>query len=209
MVPTLGFSTLFLSLLFSENLFRIQQREKKLISVVKILVLLLLIMLFPLSTLVKITAYNWDKKSDLNSLTNQILSYVKNTDETKTIAVFSTTVTPAGILAPYADVNLGSRFAGYWMLPGIVKHEHENLSVEKQQKLNHVKKLLNTMVVSDFKKYQPELVLVDINKEKEYFPPGSFNYVYYFSQDPSFAAIWRRYHYQKTIGNFAIYTRSK
>ncbi len=200
-VPTIGFSTLLLALFLAQN------QQPRLRHSGKTIILCILLMGLPIFTIAQLSFSNWKKKSNPHNGINQILTYVQERAEGKSVMVFSTTVTPAGLLIPYAKVNLGSRFAGFWMLPGILKRENESLNPMQKQKLNEEKQRLNNMVVEDFSRYKPKLVLVDIASSKEYLSGISFDYIRYFSHDPRFVHLWRAYRYQTTIANFAIYGR--
>ncbi len=147
------------------------------------------------------------KKSNPHNGINQILTYVQERAEGKSVMVFSTTVTAAGLLITYAKVNSGSRFAGFWMLPGILERKNKSLNPTQKQKSNKEKQRLNNMVVEGFSRYKPKLVLLDIASSKKYLSGISFDYIRYFFHDPRFAHLQRAYHYQTTIANFAIYGR--
>ncbi len=211
MVPTLGFSSLLLVFLLSENLHRLHQKilrkKSKWTAVAKVTALYVLLIWFPLVTITQLTAVSWKTYTNPNTAINQLIAHVKS-KSVQTIYVFSTTVTPAGILIPYVPVDLGSRFAGFWMLPGIIEHERRALNPDQKIQLEKTKQFLNNAVVEDFIRYEPELVFVDVTPQKLYFPPGPFDYLRYFSKDTRFAQLWRSYHYETTIANFALFRKA-
>ena len=131
----------------------------------------------------------------------------KSIFQTETIYAFSTTMAPGTTLVDYADVTFGSRFADFWMLPGIVILSKEKLSPKEAEKLKKAKTLLNNIVVEDFQKYKPDLVFVDVSKYKGYFENIQFDYIAYFSKDPRFKKIWSHYRRVNHIGRYAIYQR--
>jgi len=211
MVPCLAFSSLILAIFFAKNIKQLildgNKKSKAFwVSITKIIVLYGIIIWLPIVTFIDLSYMAIKAKSNPNTVLNRLIYFVKyNTKKNQSIFVFSTTVTPGGILIHYADVNLGSRFAGFWMLPGILERSKQPLSLAKQTMLERSKQFMINAVITDFNRYQPKLVLVDIAKQKYYFPRMSFNYIEYFSQNPIFRKIWEHYKYVTQIGNFAIY----
>lgn len=178
------------------------------VTIVKIIILYTILICLPIVTVVNVSYVSIKTKSDPNTAINRLIHFVKfNTKKQHAIFVFSTTVTPGGILIHYADINLGSRFAGFWMLPGILQRLKEQLALPLQLMLKKSQQFLNDAVVADFNRYQPKLVLVDVAKRKYYFPDVDFDYISYFSQDPRFKEIWQHYKYVTRIANFAIYAK--
>lgn len=212
MIPCLAMSSLLLAIFLADSIATLMlttgTKSFFWATISKTIVLYAILIGLPIVTVVQISYASIKTKSNPNTAINQLIDFVKlHTKRHHAIFVFSTTVTPGGIFIHYADVNLGSRFAGFWMLPGILQREQETLTPPLQVMLKKSQRFLHAAVVVDFKRYRPKLVFVDVAKRKDYFPAVDFNYIAYFSQDAQFKAIWRHYKYVTTIANFAIYSR--
>jgi len=219
MLPTIAFSMLLLTLYLINDMFEFRYAKNIHINgeidshgelykskqlIITMLVFASLILL-PINTMFIFTRAALIYSNKPNNEINQLIRYTKKQALGKNIFVFSLTVPPAPTLVEYADVSLDSRFAGFWMLPGIVNLSKEKLNKKDQAKLKAAKKLLFQLVSEDFTQNKPNYVFVDVNKYKTYFDDKPFDYIQYFSQDPRFKKAWKNYKYLGRIGFMSIY----
>ncbi len=138
---------------------------------------------------------------------NEVVKFLESNANHKPVYVFSTETFYTFPGLDYAKLPNASRFPFFWMLPGMIKGEHNpKLRTQIQQD----KKLLIDMIAADISRNKPELILVDINYK--FMPPSDFNYIDYFFNNPIMQPIWRHYTYWQTIKednffNFQIYRR--
>lgn len=138
-------------------------------------------------------------KSSPSYVNTHLIQILKQNPAIKSLYAFSVYPGVSALPALYAPVKNCSRFTGFWMMPNINAQKPHALSAE-----NYIK----TAVTEDFQRCQPDLVIVDIKKNKNYFMGKSFDYIKFFSQDKRFANLWKNYCYQKTINDYyALYVR--
>ncbi len=128
----------------------------------------------------------------------------------RSVYVFSSNVWQAFPAANYTGMRSVSRYPAHWLLPGLVRAENAGgagLTADERRKLGALKRFIADSVVEDFRRGNPNLVLVDVRKAKSYFASIPFDYVTYFCMDPRFAAIWEHYNRVGTIAGFDLYRR--
>jgi len=124
-------------------------------------------------------------------------------DHPKLIYVFSLHPDLSAVMPYDVNVHNCSSVTGFWMLPALNKKmQNPLLPARKIQEVLYIQKL----VTQDFSRCQPDLVIVDVIKNKPIFN-GEFDYIRFFTRYPQFAAIWHKYHFQKKVYGLAFYTR--
>ncbi|WP_226905591.1 hypothetical protein [Legionella antarctica] len=130
----------------------------------------------------------------------------KFASQNKSIFFFSTDLSRTIPIVYYSGMQLGSRFPTLWPIPGIINRQYtlkqcDSLCLDAQRRM------LN-YITEDFKRYQPELVYVDISAQKILIK-SQFDYLEFMQKSSSFRIIWRKYCYRVTSNNYAIYQRCK
>ncbi len=138
-----------------------------------------------------------------------LIEYSKKHAAGKHVYCFDASTLCTSYLIQHADVKTSSRFASFWMAPGMIIKQHQKLDSKQLQQLKNNEKELRQMVVEDFEKQPPKLVIVLKTQHPFYFGPYTINYLKFFSKNPEFKKIWRQYQYQTKIGYFSIYQRMK
>lgn len=128
----------------------------------------------------------------------------KNNRPNPSLFFFATDMSRIMPIVYYSNAHLGSRYPSFWMLPGILNQE-EALKQCTRQCLEAKEQLLHH-IIEDFKRYQPDLVYVDINTKK-YFINPVFDYLQFMQKKPEFKSIWQNYCYRTTLNHYAIYQR--
>ena len=87
------------------------------------------------------------------------------------------------LISYYADATLASRFPSLFFLPGQLRAGEEAQGPRMA--------MFRSMVADDFKRYHPDTVMLASFEIIE--GQGAFDFISYFSRDPTFAVIWRDY----------------
>jgi hypothetical protein len=148
-------------------------------------------------------------RSSPNYIATHIIDILKRNRSLKSLYVFDLHPDAGVIPALYSGINNCSRFTGFWMMPDINKQlQQKNLTAVQRQRLQLAVNYMRNSVIEDFQRCQPDLVIVDAEKNKPYFFGLSFDYIKFFSADKRFQSIWKNYCYQKIINNnYALYLR--
>jgi hypothetical protein len=170
-------------------------------------IVFLLLVFYPLGAIVRanidwISCY-YSPQCSVTALVN----FTKARDNNNYFYVFSTTVTPWPIVALYAHKTDARRFPSMWFLPGLVHTAKKDLTEEQRQKMLKLADKLRNMVVEDFKRYQPQLVFIDISKNKPYMGDMQFDYLSFFLQSNAMQRIWQQYQYLTTVQGYAVYIK--
>jgi len=126
------------------------------------------------------------------------------------VFVFTTKVSRAFPLVTYADAWWSSRFSTLWLLPGLERARRvpaAPVPAERRALLDEIEGFLIDAVVSDFSRWPPAVVIVDVREDKAYFGGLEFDYLAYFSKDPRFVEIWSRYELLVNFGTHHLYKR--
>src|SRR3989344_1989377 len=138
----------------------------------------------------------------------EVIAATQAVSRTGPIYVFSTSMEPRASLHHKAGYESASRFPDFWMIAGIVQLSHQSLNREKKGLLNQQADQIRQWVVEDFEHHAPCIVLIDIQKPNYLINDPAFQYLDFLTQNASFAALWKRYHYQITSHHYAIYKRN-
>lgn len=145
------------------------------------------------------------KKS--NSPLSQLIEYVQKKQVGGSVYVFSAYMWPQ-LLTPYANVNIASRFAPTWLPIAIMKKQTTHLSESDAKKLTQIKTYLYKTMTDDLTTYQPNLILVEetsLNSDLNI----PIDFIAFFQQDPSFAAIWSHYVAVGHLFHYLIYSKER
>lgn len=209
MMPTLAASIMVLMLYLLSDMRRIATSDDGGLTLLLKTVLVYAILAFlPLSTIYSYTQTGVDLRAGGERALNRLTNYVIMNQLDQPIFVFSTATIPASTLIEYANATLGSRYADMWMVPSIVYLDKKSLTTRNQKRLHTIKTTLMRSVVEDFKKNKPYLVIVDDGRYKPYLQKQRFDFIRFFSQDPTFKKIWSQYKLVHYIDRYAIYKRS-
>ncbi len=99
------------------------------------------------------------------------------------VFVFGPSFEISYLISYYADATLASRFPSLFFLPG-------QLSAGDDAQDPRVA-MFRSMVTDDFKRYQPDTVMLASFEIIE--GQGVFDFIRYFSVDPAFATLWQNY----------------
>lgn len=148
-------------------------------------------------------------QSSSNYISTHLINRLKQQPQLKSLYAFSVYPGVSAVPALYAHVKNCSRFTGFWMMPDINQQlQKKNINATQKLRLNAAINYVRNSVVEDFQQCRPDLVIVDVGKNKPYFKGIPFDYIKFFSSDKRFQTIWKNYCYQETInGHFALYLR--
>ena len=101
-------------------------------------------------------------------------------------------------LANYADALPATQSSTLWPIPGLVRNQNDR---ETQRALDAERAL----ILADFKRVQPQLVIVDIRPQKPYFDEIDFNFLDFMMGHPEFEHAFRAYKLLGTDNGFDVY----
>lgn len=121
--------------------------------------------------------------------------------------IFSNFIGEHSSLLTYSQLYSSTRLHQLWLLPGIVQLEQNGdhaLAAEGKNLVRHI-------IVEDFLRDPPYLILVDETPSHNFFHGLSLNYFDFLLQDPLFKKIWINYKEEKIIISnccqYTIYTQ--
>ncbi len=126
------------------------------------------------------------------------------------ISVLSTNVWQGFPLANYAGLEWASRFPTLWLLPGAVRNRQGPAgdgSAAEAGSFSAIERFMIDAVIEDLEQRSPTFVIVDERADKSYFGGHPFDYIAYFSRDPRFAVLWKRYVAIAELPGFDLYRR--
>ncbi|WP_133129630.1 hypothetical protein [Legionella yabuuchiae] len=134
-----------------------------------------------------------------NCAFNRMIKEVSAYASDKPFFMFSTYMQSAYFMY-YGAMELGSRFCSLWPIPGLINHPNE-------PRLKHS---IQEQVVEDFKRFQPNLVLVNVNithrKDYGYIHDPDFNYLTFMQDNQRFKALWQDYYWVKRVSYNPLYS---
>lgn len=210
MLPTLSFGIIIFSLYLAQDFTAMKsiRAKKKLIGaplLIRAVASYCCLILLPINLAYSVNRSSSSIYHNPKSGIRQIIQFINQHTPNSPLYVFSTTVIPGSTLIDYTNIQYGSRFSGFWMLPGILQlsKQTKKLDPRKQKALIAAKKFQFKLVIEDFKNYQPKLVLVQINPP--YFSKAGFNFIRYFSKNREFSTIWKKYKKIGQLPGFNVY----
>ncbi len=118
----------------------------------------------------------------------------------KSFFIASTNVFNGFPLAVRENLIWGSRFPTLWLAPYVADRWHDGpLPTDPI-----IAYALET-VVTDLKKFHPDVVFINQSTTQDYIMSGTFDYLKFMGQDPRFEAIWSTYELRGKAGKFAVY----
>lgn len=143
-----------------------------------------------------------------NAIYPRVLPYFNCPIKERTFQAFGSNVSLSFPLANVANAEPANRAPTLWLFPGAAYHlEHASTAEERQVYTDLLNEARN-LVLDDFFRVRPQLVLVDTRKNKSYFKGVEFDYVAFFSEDERFAEAWEEYELKDSIAEFEIYARA-
>ncbi|WP_299348163.1 hypothetical protein [uncultured Shimia sp.] len=124
----------------------------------------------------------------------------------RSFQAFSSVVSSGYPLANYAQATPSNRAPTLWLIPGAT-YNLSQATDDARSKYEEILAYAKDTVLADFFRARPQLVLVDVSKEKFYFGDIDFDYIDFFSEDDAFLEAWRDYQQVGQVGDFEIYHR--
>lgn len=126
-------------------------------------------------------------KCDFNRVIDEVRSFSNPNDSFFMFSSYMQSV----YFMHYAPLQLGSRYASLWPVPGLVnKTENKKLKSFVQQ-----------TILEDFIRFKPKLVLVNTNDYQysnfAYIKDKNFNYLTFMKQNDAFQKLWKNYTWVK------------
>jgi len=138
----------------------------------------------------------------------RLIHYVKKHLHNRRYYYMSTSLPPGGLLSVYTDAKSASRFPHMWQIPGIVNLAVRSSTPKQLAVAKKTAAFMQQAVVEDFKRYHPQLVIVDVAKQMQFIPPDlHFAFLPFYKKNAQFRQIWHNYHFVKKIGSYALYCR--
>lgn len=134
---------------------------------------------------------------DCVSRCGETLRVFSNYAQGGSVYYFSTKVSDPFPAVNYAQVKWASRYSTLWLLPAIAKADDES---KKTLAIT-----LQSSVTEDFKKYAPNVVIVDTSKEKTYLGAVEFDYLEFFQAYDDFRRLWENYTLVESLQGREIY----
>ena len=134
---------------------------------------------------------------------SELAGIIKECDKPCSFFMFNDSIEVVHPLAVYTNATHGSRFPGYWFLleltEGIYDLEHSRTPLINPEKIETKTQLYADMVAQDFKKYQPDILLIGqfqvVLRDPEPFDFGAF----FSRHSPDFKRYWQAYTLVDTI----------
>lgn len=132
-------------------------------------------------------------------------------EEGTPILVLSSNLSASFPFVNEVDGVWASRFPAQWIVPGAIAAKSD-IDCESEPEVcasyDRVMDEARSMMIEDFRRYQPELVFVDDRPSKDYFGGHSFDYVNFLSGAPDFASIWGVYSLQDRRIGYSVWRKS-
>lgn len=103
-----------------------------------------------------------------------------------------------------------SRYPALWPIPGAIvgiSRTDCRRDAARCAEFRHILADARRATIADMKRYQPELVFIDVRRSKSYFGGQPFDYLAFLSIDPAFAPMWSRYRKVGEMPGFEVWRR--
>ena len=140
-----------------------------------------------------------------NAFMTRMAPIVQHYATGSSIYIFSSSVHTGFPLVNYAGVQWSSRFPTLWLLPGLVRSQHESSVADDHELFREIEAFSIKSVVTDLSNNPPTLIIVDVARHKPFYGGVQFDYLEFFMKDPEFKNIWTRYQQIADLGDFQIY----
>ena len=142
-----------------------------------------------------------------NIFATRAAPYFKCPPDQRSFQIFSSTVSSGFPLANLAQAEPANRAPTLWLFPGASYLLSQTENPAEQAEYSAVLNDARAMVLDDFFRTRPQVVIVDTSPNKAYFNGAAFDYLAYFQQVDAFSTAWNAYQHQGRVGNYDIYTR--
>jgi len=102
-------------------------------------------------------------------------------------------------------IKLGYRLPSLWMVAGLVNKELLLRGKQADPQFIQDKNFVIKMIADDLSINKPDLVFIDVSKDKLYMEDKHFEYLPYFAQNSHFMEAWKAYHFLTTVEHFPFY----
>ncbi len=143
-----------------------------------------------------------------NTFATRAAPYFSCPPDHRSFQIFSSTVSTGFPLANLAQAEPANRAPTLWLFPGASYLLSQTEDPVEQAEYRAVLNDARTMVLDDFFRTRPQVVIVDTSPDKAYFNGVAFDYLEYFQQDSAFSIAWDAYRHQGKVGTYDIYTRA-
>ncbi|MBA2648645.1 MAG: hypothetical protein H0U75_03420 [Legionella sp.] len=202
LLPVITVTVLWMAVLAHQLLFKLQQHKMYPVLLIVLIGSFFFCILLPMIERYKvfITCYTQDTCGYAS-----LISFAKNHAKNKPIYFFTTQMQYSIPIIYYSQTKHASRFATLWVISGMLNKEIGLNGICDQVCMDGKTRVRN-FIIEDINRYQPSLVFVDISPSKAYIH-RPFDYLPFMKQSPEFMQLWSHYHYVKTIGQYAVYSR--
>lgn len=108
----------------------------------------------------------------------------------------------------YAKLKEVSRFLTVWPLQGAYDGcKPEDSRYHTPEQMTYAERLYNRMLIEDFVKHKPQLVVIDRIPGIPWCGGREFSFLEYFLMQPDFATEWRNYEYIAIYDRYFLYKR--
>ena len=108
----------------------------------------------------------------------------------------------------YAKLQEVSRFLTVWPLQGAYEScKPDEPRYHSPEQMTYAERLYNRMLIEDFVKHKPQLVVIDRIPGIPWCGGREFNFLEYFLMLPEFATEWQNYEYIAMYDRYFLYKR--
>ncbi|WP_156477429.1 hypothetical protein [Falsihalocynthiibacter arcticus] len=143
-----------------------------------------------------------------NSVYKEFSTYFDCEPGHRSFQVFSSNVWSGFPLANFAQAEPANRAPALWLFPGAAFYLSQTSQPDEQQKYRETLKDARALVLDDFFRTHPQIVIVDTSSNKSHFSGASFDYLEFFQQDEAFSLAWAEYYISGKVLHFEVYKRA-
>jgi len=113
----------------------------------------------------------------------------------------ATDIPPAFPMVNIYQARWPSRYPSLWLLPALTRLKHGDDMIPKidSEYALEMQSYFVDAIIEDLSNSPPDLVFIDISKNKNFFNKIPFDYLDFFIQYPDFVDFWSDYEYQTEI----------
>lgn len=143
-----------------------------------------------------------------NPVYKEFATYFDCAPGNRSFQVFSSNVWTGFPLANFAQAEPANRAPALWLFPGAAFNLSQTSDPDEQNKFREILKEARALVLDDFFRSQPQIVIVDTHSDKSHFNGASFDYLDFFQQEEAFSSAWSEYHLSGQVLHFEVYARA-
>lgn len=115
---------------------------------------------------------------------------------------------PSFPLANEAGAEPAGRGSMLWLIPGTVRGLADpETTPETRARLRDLMDEARDLIIADFQRLQPQLLIVDVRAQKPYFGDAEFDYLAFLREDQAFGQAFAAYNQVTTLYGQAIFRR--